>query len=424
MSGYTTQSRNKRSWFKMGDNWDAETYRTGKSSHKETATSAAIDLKQAKYTQKNWIKNRKLEERCNKNLMSRMRLSEKELRIVTGLMNAGIAETTKKTYRSAINMIEEVERKTESKFNMPWSATEVIRFICHCKDREKPLAAASIKVYLAGVRMMHLWAGHHNTNLKPDIVQLILRGSTNLEEIQARQERKKGRQAITWDLMRTIRYKLQKSRKSKQWKRNVWCVCTLAFMGSFRIHELLCRYTTIFSSERELMAKQVKLGKFKTKEGIKEYLEVFISHPKEEKLAQGIKIEVFEVKGKECWACPVAAWKDMKKRKEVIPNRPLITREDGRNYTGTEFNRDLKAILEGEVDYKEGKITSHSFRSGLASWMAKCGYSDEQIQLTGRWKSSAFLKYIKTSRAIRSKQAESLVNNLVAEEKRRAKRTE
>ena len=38
-------------------------------------------------------------------------------------------------------------------------------------------------------------------------------------------------------------------------------------MGSFRIHELLCRYATIFSSERELMAKQVKLGKLKTKEG-------------------------------------------------------------------------------------------------------------------------------------------------------------
>ena len=160
---------------------------------------------------------------------------------------------------------------------------------------------------------------------------------------------------------RTIRYKLQKSRKSKQWKRNVWCVCTLAFMGSFRIHELLCRYTTVFSSERELMAKQVKLGKFKTKEGIKEYLEVFISHPKEEKLAQGIKIEVHEVKGKECWACPVAAWKDMKKRKEVLPNRPLITREDGRNYTGTEFNRDLKAILEGEIDYKEGKEGKRHF---------------------------------------------------------------
>ena len=83
---------------------------------------------------------------------------------------------------------------------MPWSVREVIRFICHCKDRKKPLAAASINVYLAGVRMMYHWSGHHNTNLKPDVVRLILRGSTNLEDIQARQEGKKGRQAVTWDM--------------------------------------------------------------------------------------------------------------------------------------------------------------------------------------------------------------------------------
>ena len=109
MSGYTAQSRNKRSWFKIGDNWDENRYRAGKLRHKEAATSAAIDLKHAKYSQKDWIKNRRIKEWGNRNLMSKIGLSEKELIIVTGLMNAGIAETTKKTYRSAINMKEEVE---------------------------------------------------------------------------------------------------------------------------------------------------------------------------------------------------------------------------------------------------------------------------------------------------------------------------
>ena len=41
-----------------------------------------------------------------------MGLSEKELRMATGLMNAGIAETTIKTYKLAIKMIEEVEKTT------------------------------------------------------------------------------------------------------------------------------------------------------------------------------------------------------------------------------------------------------------------------------------------------------------------------
>ena len=42
----------------------------------------------------------------------KMGLSEKELRMATGLMNVGIAETTIKTYKLAIKMIEEVEKTT------------------------------------------------------------------------------------------------------------------------------------------------------------------------------------------------------------------------------------------------------------------------------------------------------------------------
>ena len=39
---------------------------------------------------------------------------------------------------------------------------------------------------------------------------------------------------------------------------------------------------------------------------------------------------------------------------------------------------------------------AHSFRIGAASWAAAKGFSDSQIRLLGRWKSNAFLKYIRT----------------------------
>ena len=38
----------------------------------------------------------------------------------------------------------------------------------------------------------------------------------------------------------------------------------------------------------------------------------------------------------------------------------------------------------------------HSFRIGAASWAAAKGFSDSQIRLLGRWKSNAFLRYIRT----------------------------
>lgn len=39
---------------------------------------------------------------------------------------------------------------------------------------------------------------------------------------------------------------------------------------------------------------------------------------------------------------------------------------------------------------------SHSFRIGAASWAAAKGMSDAQIRTFGRWKSTAFLRYIRT----------------------------
>ena len=78
--------------------------------------------------------------------------------------------------------------------------------------------------------------------------------------------------------------------------------------------------------------------------------------------------------------------------------KPVFRNEDGSNYTGKEFNKDLKKLLGKLLDYNKGKILSYSFRSGLATMMAKCGYSDEDIMRTGWWSSSAFLAYCKHGR--------------------------
>lgn len=42
------------------------------------------------------------------------------------------------------------------------------------------------------------------------------------------------------------------------------------------------------------------------------------------------------------------------------------------------------------------RYKSHSFRIGAASWAAAKGMSDAQIRAFGRWKSNAFLRYIRT----------------------------
>ena len=51
------------------------------------------------------------------------------------------------------------------------------------------------------------------------------------------------------------------------------------------------------------------------------------------------------------------------------------------------LNKYLEIYLKGKADYLGGKVTSHSFRAGLATARARLGYEEEDIKAMGRWKS-------------------------------------
>ena len=59
--------------------------------------------------------------------------------------------------------------------------------------------------------------------------------------------------------------------------------------------------------------------------------------------------------------------------------------ENGRNYTGRAFNDHLKKVFSPYLDFDKGKVLSHSFRAGLATMMAQCNYTDEEIMATGEY---------------------------------------
>jgi hypothetical protein len=61
-----------------------------------------------------------------------------------------------------------------------------------------------------------------------------------------------------------------------------------------------------------------------------------------------------------------------------------------------EFTAKIKAVAKGE-GYDEAHFHTHSFRIGGASALAARGVPDHVIQSVGRWKSLAFLAYIRLS---------------------------
>ena len=91
--------------------------------------------------------------------------------------------------------------------------------------------------------------------------------------------------------------------------------------------------------------------------------------------------------------CPVAALLSWMIRRGSQPG-PLFTWASGKALTRSTFVTKLREALE-EAGIDSRGFSGHSFRSGAATTAATRGITDHQIKQLGRWKSSAYLRYIK-----------------------------
>ena len=207
--------------------------------------------------------------------------------------------------------------------------------------------------------------------------------------------------------MYSLKQSLRDSGFTTSRKRIIWAACTLCWSGALRVHELLSKEASKFDPRTTMMAAAIKMSNARVEGRRVETLQVYLAHPKEERLSAGVKLDLFASGD---FMCPVKAYKDWMKDKVVnlSTQKPLFRLADGRNYTGYQFNKDLRVLLKEVVDYNKSPVTSHSFRRGLATFMAKSGYSDEDIMKVGRWHSEAFKAYITTPREIRGRLAAEL----------------
>ena len=75
-------------------------------------------------------------------------------------------------------------------------------------------------------------------------------------------------------------------------------------------------------------------------------------------MEKGLEIEIFEIGGA---LCPVKAWRRyvaMAGNNE--PELPAFRQEGGLAYSHSMFNKDLRTLFKGRVNY--GAVSAHSFR--------------------------------------------------------------
>lgn len=324
--------------------------------------------------------------------------------------NFGIAASTWKTYSTAVRHISACSEDTGRNMSIPFSLADTLTFIGWLKLKRK-VRSKTIKVYMAGLRMAHLCQGFNKVELGGDLVSHVLTGLEQEDRLRDKQMGKRDRMPVTLNIMKSLRINLRKMQWTLGRKRLVWAVATMAFSGSFRVHELLSHVKNRFDPTSTLLMQDISnsVGEGDSK---KKVLKVFLKSPKEAKGKEGVVVDLFET---DSYLCPVLAMEKYLRSLTFTASKasPVFRTSQGQGYTGVAFNSDLKVVLRNVIDWDKSKLTSHSFRAGLATELAGLGYSDQDIMALGRWRSDAYLHYVKTARTKRMKVVEEVTRKVL-----------
>ena len=337
-------------------------------------------------------------------MVRRMSLPARLEAITVELCNASLARGTWRCYESGERAAMSCERETGISMAMPREEAQAVAFAADCVSRN--LAASTIRQYMVGrvgslketllkanvkvaVKSAHMRCGMPVAAWDSFILKVVMRGRANTEAPR------KQKIPMSPALMMILREKIKFSKKKAGDKAVVWAVAAMLYAGSLRGGEVMGDRENSFDSDHILMKEDVVIKLTRDEEGISRKLVLArIKNPKELKGVQEVSVEMFSNK---TLLRPVRAVERAMKHNRS--GKPFATLSSGKVLTKARRNTMMKAAFKGLVDYEVNTISSHSFRSGLASAMARQGYSDEEIKHQGRWASDAFLRYLKLGRS-------------------------
>jgi len=342
---------------------------------------------------------------CAANLLEDTGLSIKRRESLAKYINQGLSQKTWSSYRTAERMWRTCEKDNKIKMDLPWGQKETLLFIDWLLT-DRQVSAATANAYLAGIKKLHEIRGLEEPKLKSGLVNQVIKGKKNEEAVRKRNTDDKGRLPVTLTIMKILKETIRLGSMAAEDKLLIWAVSTVAFHGSFRIHEILCRLKTEYDPDFTLMEDDIKIQSFQGNNGLdRKVLHISVKGPKEDRTGKVVIVDVYETGGP---TCPVKAYCKWHDRRVKDGNKVLFKKKDGTPLTGREFNEHLRRLLGSHIDYKKGQITAHSFRSGIPSLLGQLGHTEEEIKVVGRWSSRSFEHYLKLPRTTRADIAQKL----------------
>ena len=273
------------------------------------------------------------------------------------------------------------------------------RFAAHLGQQH--LKHRTIKCYLSGIRFaqIHLSLGDPFRNKAMPCLEYVLSG---IKQVQARSAAPpKPRLPITPELLAHIRSVWLKAPRQPDLIM-LWAAACVGFFGFLRAAEFTVPTLQGYDPEVHLSLQDVAIDSHSSPSVVR----LRIKQSKTDPLRQGVDIFLGATY---TTICPVQAILLYLEVRSPAPG-PLFMFQSGSPLTRSALVSHLQTALQS-AGVSPAAYTGHSFRIGAATTAAKCGVEDSLIQTLGRWKSAAYLAYIKIPRQQLASVSKTLVSH-------------
>lgn len=247
---------------------------------------------------------------------------------------------------------------------------------------EVHMSYGAVRSYLSAVRHLHIIRGYPDpSSFSHPRLEYVLKGLRRREAARPRSKRL----PITPDILRKIHEAWSQSTPCSD-KVMLWAAFCLGFFGFLRAAEFTYHPQSELP-DLTLTAQDICIDSREAPS----HMQVTLKTSKTDPFGAGFVLHLGRTQDV---VCPVVAMLGYLALRPQLPGF-LFRFSDGSHLTRERLGAELKRALQ-EAKVETRGYSGHSFRIGAATVAAQKGFSDSLIQTLGRWKSSAFLEYIRT----------------------------
>ena len=288
-------------------------------------------------------------------------------------MSKSIAPSSRRTFGPGVTVYKEFCNLHDIDCMQP-SSNDITLFATHLSHSK---SLSTINVYLASVRYFLLCNDRPTEHLRSVRLSAVLRG---IERTQAVAPQR--RVALTVEDLKKFRQYLNRSNYNQADRAMLWAGVTVSFFGLLRSCELLAPEESQIDSESTLLWRHVTLGPVQ--------IRLQLRRTKTHQSGDGGQVLLHRAADD---LCPVEALNHFaslcRQTATLQPSTPVFKFASGKFLTRKLLTDILRFSLQST------SLSSHSLRIGGATHMAARGAGEWAIKRAGRWRSSAFNRYVR-----------------------------